>query len=792
MRQFSALQLKTASAIWRRAVKSAKRLVGPIARSTPLIVGSASLSWVKASFDFSAQVVKIIRAQGHRGLAIYLKACNVMLMQSVAGHKVGAPHALGAAVARTKSGLPRIIPAGFRQRIKQGDIGAIRLYLGFFSLYRVLDYRGKLSISTIISPGKELTPEFLREWQDHSFDFVRLLGDFGVKPFRVDLVPERHPRFLEDWINTVRHPSPLKIKNFKSERRYRAELWGYVVKFIPLLRSGPNSGDGRLNVACLIDDWIAWVSRPEFFKLLVSYVALVRAWPLLNEDIFRQVDQLLDRNPAWKDSFGDLGALAFVEEPGKMRVVAMVDSLTQWLLYPLHRYIYDRVLRLIPQDGLYDQLAPVESLLERKRLSRDHRIFSFDLSAATDRIPVVIQEVLLSAFTHAELSSLWRRLLVEREYRLPPLWVKTFGVKAGTHVQYRVGQPMGAYSSWAMLALVHHAMVQWSAKKAGLEGWFTEYAVLGDDLVIGDYRVASEYASLCDTLGVQIGLHKSIISNNLSAEFAKRFFYRGTQASPVPLIGIAVGWLGVRAIPELLRMVRDRTQSGLSLYHTLKFMGQGFRQASAASNKKLSLQHRRARSTVLLLTRPGAVHGVSTLLEWYSQVRFGVSKDPAPGVGRALMDAFQARVIQFKSLNLRRRLFKAFIGFDLSQLWTKETLFGIHSWWDANIVSPIKEPILRRLDEVDNEITRILADEESTEVERLSALVSEFEDLEEEVAMIPREMVVMRSVKETLRLERDRFPRRVKMWSRISKIFEKGHRSGPGSNPGKGGVPTLR
>lgn len=777
MRQFSALQLKTASAIWRRAVKSAKRLVGPLARAVPLIVGSASLSWVKASFDFSTQCVKIIRAQGHRGLAIYLKACNVMLMQSVSGHKVVETHALGAAVARTQSGLPRIIPAGFRLRIKQGDIGCIRLYLGFFSLYRVLDYRGKMSISTIVSPGKDLSPEFMEEWSKHSKVFVSLLREFGIKPFRVDLVPERQPAFLEDCIETERHPSPLKIKNFESTRRYRAELWGYVVKFIPLLRSGPNSGDGRLNVACLIDDWLAWVSRPEYFKVLVSYVALVRAWPLLNEDIFRQIDQLLDRIPAWRDSFGDLGALAFVEEPGKMRVVAMVDSLTQWVLYPLHRYFFDKVLRVIPQDGLFDQLAPVTSLLERRRSLRDHRIFSFDLHAATDRIPVAIQEVLLSAFTHAEFASLWRRLLVERAYRLPPLWVKTFGVKAGGYVKYRVGQPMGAYSSWAMLAVVHHAMVQYAASKAGLEGWFTEYAVLGDDLVIGDYRVAAEYTSLCNVLGVQIGLHKSIISNNLSAEFAKRFFYKGTQASPVPLIGVAIGWLGIRAIPELVRMVRDRTDHGLSLYHILRFMGQGLRQASSAANKVLSKQHRRARSTVLLLTRPGAVHEVSTLLEWFTQVRYRVSKEPAEGVGSAVMDAFRVRVDSFKSLNLRKRLFKAFVGFDLSRLWTKETLFGIHSWWDANIVSPIKDPILRRLDAVDEEVARILADVESTESEHLSDLVSEFEDLENEVSMIPREMIVMRSVKETLRLERDRYPRRVKLWLRMSKIFKKGHQS---------------
>lgn len=37
-------------------------------------------------------------------------------------------------------------------------------------------------------------------------------------------------------------------------------------------------------------------------------------------------------------------------------------------------------------------------------------------------------------------------------------------------VRYSVGQPMGALSSWAMLAMVHHAIVQFSAFRAGVKG----------------------------------------------------------------------------------------------------------------------------------------------------------------------------------------------------------------------------------------------------------------------------------------------------------------------------------
>jgi len=55
-----------------------------------------------------------------------------------------------------------------------------------------------------------------------------------------------------------------------------------------------------------------------------------------------------------------------------------------------------------------------------------------------------------------------------------------------------------------MMALTHHMMVQFAAWKAGCRGWFERYAVLGDDLVIGDYWVVREYLELYRIIGVEI------------------------------------------------------------------------------------------------------------------------------------------------------------------------------------------------------------------------------------------------------------------------------------------------
>jgi len=80
---------------------------------------------------------------------------------------------------------------------------------------------------------------------------------------------------------------------------------------------------------------------------------------------------------------------------------------------------------------------------------------------------------------------------------------------------------MGAYSSFAMLAITHHVIVQIAAIKAGKSERFTDYCVLGDDIVIADEAVSQEYLKLMETLGIKISTGKSICSKEFT-EFAKR------------------------------------------------------------------------------------------------------------------------------------------------------------------------------------------------------------------------------------------------------------------------------
>jgi len=99
---------------------------------------------------------------------------------------------------------------------------------------------------------------------------------------------------------------------------------------------------------------------------------------------------------------------------------------------------------------------------------------------------------------------------------------------------YATGQPMGAYSSWAMLALTHHFIVQvaaWKVKNSYT--LFTEYQLLGDDIVICNRAVARQYLILMTQLGVGINMSKSIVSTKSSFEFAKRLGIYGVDVSPM-------------------------------------------------------------------------------------------------------------------------------------------------------------------------------------------------------------------------------------------------------------------
>lgn len=53
-------------------------------------------------------------------------------------------------------------------------------------------------------------------------------------------------------------------------------------------------------------------------------------------------------------------------------------------------------MRKIPSDGTFDQMKPVEILQKKFHTGSKRTFSSIDLSAATDRLPLILQQRLLA------------------------------------------------------------------------------------------------------------------------------------------------------------------------------------------------------------------------------------------------------------------------------------------------------------------------------------------------------------------------------------------------------------
>lgn len=127
--------------------------------------------------------------------------------------------------------------------------------------------------------------------------------------------------------------------------------------------------------------------------------------------------------------------------------------------------------------------------------------------------------------------------------------------------------------------------------------------MLGDDVIIGHAEVAAEYLEVMATLGVEVGLAKSLVSpNKLVGEFAKRFFIP-RDASMIPFKEVIAARFNIQ---EFLQFVRKYS---LSVNNTLSFMNFGYK-VKGSLNKEFSKLGSRLRNQLLMLSNPTSVLGV--------------------------------------------------------------------------------------------------------------------------------------------------------------------------------------
>lgn len=210
----------------------------------------------------------------------------------------------------------------------------------------------------------------------------------------------------------------------------------------------------------------------------------------------------------------------FGDKEAKTRIVAIFDYWSQTCLFPIHRVLM-KLLKGIKNDCTFNQ-SNFEHLSKLPG-----PFYSFDLSAATDRMPMWLQFRVISNIIGKQKAEAWVRLLTSREFAVQ---------KLSTPVKYGCGQPMGAYSSWASMAFTHHVIVQLSAMRIGKDS-FSNYALLGDDIVIADSAVAESYRLLLSQLDMGISSVKTHVSYD-SWEFAKRWFISKSEVTPFSIGGL--------------------------------------------------------------------------------------------------------------------------------------------------------------------------------------------------------------------------------------------------------------
>jgi len=337
-------------------------------------------------------------------------------------------------------------------------------------------------------------------------------------------------------------------------------------------KAGPNFPVATLGLGL---DLIGWLLRPRKWLVYCKICLINRYYVCLFQFVVLSIlvapiallCKYLSISPT-------LGHIAVLEEArGKRRKIGITDFWTQILFRPLHDAIYLNLAR-VSNDGTKDQAKPIKLMIEALNISNFHkanplikkdqmdapdlsaliqkimegnltgsfsipestfslenkkrtklsggsvkRVQSLDLTAATDRLPVDVQANILNLLGYP--GTLWKEIL-DRE------WSCT-GLSNSTVLKYSVGQPMGAYSSFAMLALTNHVLVHIAMNETSQK---VPYGVLGDDVAIASKKVSKLYRSLLQELGVEVNPIKGFDGGIL--EFAKQLWtINGYNLSPL-------------------------------------------------------------------------------------------------------------------------------------------------------------------------------------------------------------------------------------------------------------------
>jgi hypothetical protein len=297
-----------------------------------------------------------------------------------------------------------------------------------------------------------------------------------------------------------------------------------------------------------------------------------------------------------------------------------------------------------------------------------------------------------------------------------------------------------------------------------------------------------------EEIGVGIGFHKSVISNNRSLEFAKRYFYKGEEVTPLPLLGIAVGWLGISMVPEVISASERVMGRTISLFNISRFLGFGFKAGSAAANKPLLSLPKTLRSALILLLTPMGPRGS---VDWYAWLRRSSANSETlldttsrDGLCKYLVTDAKQRFQRLLGL-LETNLAKFVPGhtFEYGETWFQEYC----KWFEDYIVSPLRQDFMVQRMEIEGQLRGIRKIIMPTDKEISSLLESLFK-FEQDIAAIPK--TVARHKSQLAATSIPLLPGLVKKWHVLGRFVARtsGQRKRIALrlNRGIGGSPLLR
>nr|UPW42257.1 MAG: putative RNA dependent RNA polymerase [Yunnan mito-like virus 53] len=413
---------------------------------------------------------KGLKSRGLRKFVPYLKEVRTVWLNYLAGITLS-----GVSIKTTSDGIPKIF-GDLIHIIRKGKfpVSLLQILNTILFCTRSIKEGGKFTtdLSSIEGPPIKEYPLHIEK---HIRSFWRDLGYRSPSK-----VPSKRLQFKSFKLSTAAGPVPGKYGN---------ATWTSIFDLFSLIDNSQ-----LLNA-------IKIVGGPKLTSSLDNLIngldIIQRKWKILYPSPLRRL-------------------VSFPDKEFKVRTVAILDYFSQSSLRPLHSFLFS-CLKNIKQDVTFDQSSFKHIALSWETYS------SVDLTAATDRFPIKLEAAVLKGVIPSTYVDAWEQIMIGTPFEFN-----------NRMISYSVGNPMGAYSSFASFAVSHHYIVYYCCKELGLPWRKAPYFLLGDDIIIGDDRLSALYKEVISSLGLEFSKLKTYDSPHFF-EFTKRIFWKGSEISPFPI-----------------------------------------------------------------------------------------------------------------------------------------------------------------------------------------------------------------------------------------------------------------